>query len=130
MAISGWNTYYTDENCLFDLSGEIPRMLNYKYRVKLVCGDVESDYATLDASKKISDKTREISVDADTVIKGEVSTWSGITVYYANNGGGRTSCDYSFYREAGSGSEWKTVNSYISGLTPGATYEVYGNRRI
>ena len=127
VATSGGNTFYTDENSLFDLSGDMPRILNYKYRVKIVCDGVEGDYATLDTSKKISDKTREISADAGIVTKGEVSTWSRITVDYATNGGGRSGCTYSFYREAGSGSEWKAVNSdEIKGLTPGATYEVYG----
>ena len=114
------HTDYVDENSLFDLSGEMPRILNYKYRVKLVCGDMESDYATLDTSKKISETTWKVSPQAKVITWNGISKWSGIDVGYSENG-------YCFYREAGSSSEWKGVSgSTISGLTPGATYEVYG----
>ena len=89
VAVSRYDTDYTDEKSQFDLNGEMPRMLNYKYRVKLVCDGVESDYATLDASKKISEKTREISAYAGIVTKGEVSTWSKINVYCATERRGK-----------------------------------------
>ena len=122
---SDYNSSYLEENDpIFDLSGETPKLKNYRYRIRIRSLGVESvsDEITLGNGKETEWKARLYSNYDDSA-----KQWTGMTAW----GDSRYGEVFGLVHKVGT-SDWQQFylrysgnNKELTGLEWGAAYEMY-----